>query len=251
MGGINQGFAAAAAANDTTGFRPLTDVVWGTITNSSSPWFLGGNWTGTLAARNIATTNSFTQRRRATLATAATASAINQYRATVGEVYRGDADNKGGFGLKMRMGVSHAAAVADARAFVGLMAPVAISAPGIPQSLVNAIGLQFEGGETTWRIGSNDATGNATRVDLGADFPCNTLSLDAIELELSAEPFASSVSYIVRNLTSGISASGTLSTDLPLPTVLMGPMFFIGNGTTALAASLDLMGIHLRHRTGF
>ncbi len=201
--------------------------------------------TGTATARNVATTSFFTMARRVGYVSAATAGSSAGTRHGVNQWARGDAAGKGGFLYAARFGVSDAAAVADARLFVGMQASTAVIGNVNPSTLTNIIGVGCDNAQTTLRIMHNDAAGAATTIDLGANFPSNTLSTDLYELLLYCAPNASSVFYRVERLNTGDVASGTITTDLPSTTTLLSPQIWRNNGATALAVGIDIAGQYL------
>lgn len=149
------------------------------------------------------------------------------------------------FGLwtfQARFGISDAAAVANARMFVGLTGVVSggVLPNANPSAQLNLIGVGADTGDTTFRIIHNDNAGTATRIDLGADFPCNTRNTDAYELLLTCNEDLT-VTYRVINLTTGEVATANLSTDLPMKLQLLAPQLWRNNGGTALAAGLDVI----------
>ena len=201
--------------------------------------------TGTATARNIATTNFFTMARRIGYVSAATAGSSAGTRHGINMWIRGDAAGKGGFLYSARFGVSDAAAVADARLFVGMQASTAVIGNVNPSTLANIIGVGCDNAQTTLRIMHNDGAGAATTIDLGANFPSNTLSTDLYELTLYCAPNASSVFYRVERLNTGHVAEGTITTDLPANTTLLSPQIWRNNGATAAAVGIDIVGQYL------
>jgi hypothetical protein len=69
----------------------------------------------------------------------------------------------------------------------------------------------------------NDASGTATKIDLGASFPSNRTAGAAVttiySIALYNAPNSSSVSYRVINKETGVTVEGTISTNLPASTV--------------------------------
>jgi hypothetical protein len=201
---------------------------------------LNASVTGTTTARNVATTNLMTAIRRLGYVSAATAAASAGVRHGALQFYLGNATGRGGFFYVSRFGVSHAAAVADARGFVGLLNSAAVIGNVNPSTLLNMIGVAWDNAQTTLRIMSNDATGVATSVDLGANFPSNTLSADMYELRLFATPNSSRVYWSVERLGTSFIAEGVITADLPAANTLLSPQVWINNGATALAVGIDI-----------
>jgi hypothetical protein len=89
-------------------------------------------------------------------------------------------------------------------------------------SLTNIIGVGSDAADTNLQVFYNDATGTATKIDLGANFPANRTAGAALttvySIEIYSENNASEVKYCVRNKETGDIAMGTITTNLPLHT---------------------------------
>jgi hypothetical protein len=196
--------------------------------------------TGTATARSLAATSLFTSLRRVGFVSAATAGSSAGTRHGSNMVWRGNAAGLGGFTYVAAFGIADAAAVADARMFVGVSGSTAAIGNVNPSTLANIVGIGADNGQTTLRIMHNDGAGTATAIDLGANFPANTLSTDCYELTLHAPPNGSSVEYIVKRVNTGHEARGAISTDLPSSTTFLSPQIWRNNGATALAVGIDV-----------
>lgn len=193
---------------------------------------------------NPASTNIFTATQRAGWRTATTAgSSLNLYGiggANSGKWFLGSSAGMGGFTWSFSVGIAHPAAVANARAFVGLGQPVVIGNVE-PSTVLNMIGFGFDAGETTWKVMCNDGSGAATKTDLGANFPSNTLATDWYIFTIYAPSGQSSIIYYeALNTSTGNVARGSLSSNLPTVNFFMNYQLWINNGSTALAAQLDI-----------
>ena len=84
-----------------------------------------------------------------------------------------------------------------------------------------------------------------TAIDLGANFPANTLSADLYEIALFSSPMSGDVHWQVTRLNTGHTASGTITnsgaTVLPQSTTLLGIVAWRTNNATALAVGLDIV----------
>lgn len=201
---------------------------------------------GTLTARNWATTNLLTSVSRHAYVSAATVSNYAQMRSpNAGSFcWRGNAANLGGFYVAFRFAVSDAALVSGATMFVGLKGSPsrANGTPIAPEADLNAVGMyQTTAGGNQWLIGANDGTGSATTTSLGANFPVNTT--DFLELVLFAKPNDSTIFYEVTNITTGNTASGSLTTDLPVNTVGLG-IDMVRMTPSATAVAFDIATIY-------
>jgi hypothetical protein len=105
-------------------------------------------------------------------------------------------------------------------------------------SLTNIIGVGSDAADTNLQVFYNDATGTATKIDLGVNFPANRTAGAALttvySIELYNDSASTEVKYCVRNKETGSSAMGTITTNLPLHT--QGLNFFasrcMGAGVT-------------------
>ena len=131
---------------------------------------------------------------------AATAGASGQLRTNSGQTPL--LRNRAGLRCYAVFGISDAAAVANARMFVGLNTTTASMSNAEPSSQTNCIGLGADAGETTFSIMHNDGSGAATKIALGANFPADTRNADIYALTLTAQPGAATVEYLVERYNS-------------------------------------------------
>lgn len=202
------------------------------------------NVTGSTAtARNAATTNYFTGRRRQGYVSAATAASVATWRAG-NNLYRiGTGAGVGGFMAELRFGISDASAVAGARMFFGMASSTVAPTNVEPNTLINSIGIGHGAADTNLSIYFGGSTAQ-TPINLGVNFPANTLSVDMYELALYAAPNTQTCNYQVTRLNTGQVASGVLSgvagVALPASTVLMNWTGYRTNNATALAVGFDI-----------
>ena len=106
-------------------------------------------------------------------------------------------------------------------------------------SLTNFIGVGSDASDLNLQIFHNDATGTATKIDLGANFPANRTagaSLDKFYVfDMYNEHDSMSVKYRITDRVSGNTAQGTITTDLPGADILLCAQSIRTNGVTALA----------------
>ena len=136
--------------------------------------------------------------------------------------------------------------VPGARQFCGLSSlttVVAISSTVTVESLTNIIGMGSDAADTNLQIFHNDASGTATKIDLGVNFPANKSGAvtngEAYQLELYNQFGSTSVKYRVRKLSDGTEVTGTISTNLP--TVAIGPQIVRTSGSTSQNISIELI----------
>lgn len=138
--------------------------------------------------------------------------------------------------------------VPNARQFIGLTGTstlIAISSVVTVESLTNIIGMGSDATDTNLQIFHNDASGVATKIDLGASFPANKTGAVAngigYQLELYAPLGATTVNYRVTKLTDGTQVTGTISTNLPTSTTLLCPQVCRTSGSTSQNVSIDFI----------
>jgi hypothetical protein len=142
-----------------------------------------------------------------------------------------------GFYYSISFGVADAADVADARMSVGV-----ISSPTVaninPSTLTDCIMLGNDSTETNLQIMHNDSSGVCTKIDLGANFPANTRTIDWYRFEIYCKGNEDIVYYRVTRKNTGHMVNGVITTNLPSQSQGMGFHFKRGSGTTALPVRL-------------
>jgi hypothetical protein len=199
---------------------------------------------GTATARTFVTTNRLTRAARMGYVSAATAAAFAGNHTTNANRAIGNG-SAGGFMCIERFGCSDAATVAGARQFVGLRNIVTTPTNVEPNTLTNHIGVAVLSTGSNLQLVSGGTTANAA-IDLGANFPGNSLSTDLYELTLfSPRGVANTVLWNLERVGSGFSASGlfanaTPGTTMPASTLFLGRSAWRTNNATLLAVGLDV-----------
>ena len=131
----------------------------------------------------------------------------------------------GGFRYICDFNISDTAYSAGCQQFYGLAGQTTDLAYGgvsgtLVSTLTNIIGVGSENGDTNLQVFHNDATGTATKIDLGINFPANrtagAISTTVYSITLYNAPASNDVLYRVVNNETGAIAEGTISTNLPL-----------------------------------
>jgi len=205
----------------------------------------------TVTTRAVVTTNLFMRMRRLGLVSSATVGSLAVAYLTVAQVTVGDGAGNGGFYKVCRFGCSDSpTAVTNARQFVGVSSSVAAPTNVEPSTLTNSIGVGHGAADTNLKIYYSGSAAQ-TPIDLGANFPANTLSTDVYELALFAPSSSNnSVYYEVTRINTGDVATGTLTgsagTALPASTTLLSyQRAWRSNNTTALKVGLDIMSDYI------
>ena len=206
-------------------------------------------------ARNIATTNFFTRVRRLGFPSAAGAGSLAGARVAVAQITVGDGAGLGGFFKIIRWGISDAVFQSSCRTFIGISASTGAPTNVEPSTLVNCIGMGHGAADTTMRIYYGGSVAQ-TPIDLGANFPANTSTVDAYELALfSSAEDNTQVEYEVTRLNTGDIATGVLTNTTPgttLPasnTLLSYSQNWRSNNAAAVVVAFDILSDYIETDT--
>jgi hypothetical protein len=149
---------------------------------------------------------------------------------------------EGGFYAVMHAGPSTGVTNTSHRFFVGMLGNAAAPTDVNPSTLLRMVGIGYDAADTQLQVMSNDATGAATKVALGASFPKpNADRAFTYRLELSSPPGSTqSVSYRVTYLETGAVASGTITADLPATSDLLQPYMYVSVGGVSSVVGLAM-----------
>lgn len=205
--------------------------------------------TGTATARNVASTNMVTRAQRLGYVSAAAAGSLAGGRGPSAQytIGGGGSPALGGFFFVCRFAPSDAATVSGRRMFVGLSSSIAAPTNVEPSTLTNVIGVAELSTSSNLQIVYGGSAAQ-TAIDLGSNFPGNTLSVDLYELVLFAAP-TGTVHYKVTRLNTNHTAegqlTGTAGVALPAATTFLNFQGWVTNNATALAVALDIVSIYV------
>ena len=249
-------FAFMGATGTDTTLQPLlasNKLAWWSPSGNSSTvpavqGMVAPTVLGTGSLRNVGTTNRATRMRRLGYVSAATAAAFAGHHAPAAQFTIGTGSGDGGFTYVTRFIVSDAALVSGARMFIGLRNAITTPTNVESNTLVNAIGVAALSTSGNLQIVYGGSTAQ-TAIDLGANFPANTLSADAYEVKLFASSGNQTIGYRVERLNTGDVATGTLSgtvgTQVPAATTFLGHTAYRTNNATLLAVGLDIVNVYI------
>lgn len=250
--------AVPAFRGPNGGALPLQRALWqGNVgfatavvnnTTMSTMGFMAITATGTAVLNSVTTTSPYTRTKLVTYVSAATAGSIGGARNSIKSIATSDGAGFGGFFWNCKFGCGDAATVAGARQFVGVGsngAPTNVE----PNTLLYSIGVGHGAADTNLLMYCGGSSAQ-TPVDLGVNFPANTLSSDIYELTLHAPSNATGVIYWqVDRVGTPYKASGSFSGDgtvIPTaPQTVSALQAWRCNNTTALAVSLDISHIYV------
>lgn len=146
-------------------------------------------------------------------------------------------------GYMMMMTVNLASTSANNFGFFGLLDIITNITTNLNMttSTTNAkIGIGFASNTGNWQLICGAAGATPTLTDLGTNFPINTTAF--LRLSLFCERDTSTVFYLVENLTTGNTASGSITTNLPAAATLMAPYQYMTNNSNAAAVGWTSTG---------
>ena len=203
---------------------------------------------GTVTARNVATTNIATRVRRLGYVSAATAAGLCGHYSTVAQYTVGDGAGLGGFYFETTIVPSSAAAVAGGRMFIGFSTSVAAATNVEPSTLTNAFGIAKLSSSQNLHVVYGGSAAQ-TPIDLGSDFPADSLTVDAYDIVLFCPPSSSDVHWQVRRLGTAFIAQGVIanrdSTVLPPASTLLAHRIWRTNNATAAAVAIDISNVYI------
>lgn len=212
---------------------------------------LGGTMsvTGTATAATWATTNVHTRTHRVDyLVTAAATTAVAGVRSSnPGAVYtRNLAAGYGGFRVTLIAGPATGVATATHRFFAGLANSTAAPTDVQPSSLVNMVGIGWDAADTNCQIMYNDGSGVASKIDTGWAVP-TTDRAAMYRIEISCAADAAGITYLATDMVTGLTVSGTLTTDIPSGTTALAPRAYASVGGTSSVVGLAFGGLVAEH----
>lgn len=152
--------------------------------------------------------------------------------------FRSATNAAGGFMFIARVAVPSTSSVG---ALVGVSGGTSNPAPSTTAtSVINFVGIGYNSGDANWSIVSNDASGNSTMTTLGADFPTGTSPQGFYEIILVNYPPGTSYDYRVTNLQTGVSAQGSISSNIPAQNSAMSHLMMVFNYSTGVAPVIQV-----------
>lgn len=162
-----------------------------------------------------------------------------------------DANAPGGFLVRQMWGPATGVSIATHRAFCGLADWSAAPTDVDPYGRTNVIGMAWNRAiDANMQMIHNDATGACTKIDLGADFPVPTVDRNQVyecqlysPNDLTQSVFYRVIRYSRTDKTIAAEATGTITTNLPAVSQLLGCVGAMSVGGTSSVVGVALMGI--------
>lgn len=200
---------------------------------------------GTIRTRTVDTTSLYNSIRRTGYeSSSGTGRSVSVYHQPL-QFWRGNVANAGGFFAVFRFGINDPDPIPNARMFVGMYASSVVIGNVQPTTLTNVFGVGCDAGESVFKIIYNDASGTASSISLGSNFPTDTDGVDPYEFSVYCPANSSTISYGMTNLRTRITSTGTVSTDLPVNDQLLTPHLWRNTGSTNGSVGFDLISLYV------
>jgi len=192
--------------------------------------------TGTATATSVVGTTFYNSIRKIeALVTVAATTAVAGYRNTVAQrFYGGVAAGSGGFYHRSIGGPATGVATTTHRFFMGLANSTTAPTDVEPSSITNILGIGYDAADTNVQFMYRGA-GAVTKVDLGGSFAVPTTDRSTIyQLVMSCKPGTTqALDWHVTNITSGATASGSITTGGPSTTTTLAERIWASVGGTS------------------
>ena len=132
----------------------------------------------------------------------------------------------------------------SSRCIGGIMAGASFPSSSVePTNITSIVALGYETNDANYSIIHNDATGTATKVDLGSNFPAGNSTQGWYELVIHNPPNTTTFQYRVTNLVNGSVATGTLTSNVPPSSSQVAPFAVASSSTTTAICEIGNMFI--------
>lgn len=180
------------------------------------------------------------------LVTTAATTAIASWRFTAEKWVRGNTVS-GGLFFHMRNAPATGASNTSQRFFMGMRNLTSAPTDVNPSTLVNCIGFGWDAADANCQIFHNDASGTATKIDLGASWPVPVADRAAMyDVMIYAAPNTDSVFVYVKDLATGLEATAELTTDIPAQTTYLTPMTYASVGGVSSVVGIRFASCYLQ-----
>ncbi|MBS3913724.1 MAG: hypothetical protein KG003_04450 [Bacteroidetes bacterium] len=146
-----------------------------------------------------------------------------------------------GFDVTFKLGMVENATGSDIRFFGGISSNTGVFGNNEPNTLLNTIAVCKPSTSNNLHIIHNDASGIATSIDLGVNYPMNTISTDVYNVRIRSS--GSNVIVTVNRVGTAFVHTQTITTDLPSGTQGLNTGFYIVQSTgPSTPTGFDFMG---------
>jgi hypothetical protein len=189
--------------------------------------------TGTATAYTAVNTNRITAIPAVeALVTSASTTAVAGFRVNALPFRLGQIDGSGLLYMRTLVRNATGGTTATTRGFFGLHGASSAPTDANPSTLTNIVGLGWDSGDSSLSIIYNDASGSASKIPLGANFPRPSADRSQAWDFAILSDGGGNVYWAVTSLANGATASGVLTTDIPAGNTLLTYKSYISVGGT-------------------
>lgn len=193
-------------------------------------------------ARTFTDTNLYTRTNRLGIVTSTTGN-LAQIR-QIGLYINGNT----GYEVIYKFGFSDNATDTAIRAFVGLSTNTGIFSNVEPDTLLNCIAVGRLSTSNNLHLIHNDNTGTATTIDLGSNFPANTINTDVYLVKINSAAGSNSIDIQLLRVNTNHLYTTTLTTDIPaLSQGLNFGMYIVDTTGANTSTGIDFMGMYIKN----
>ena len=133
------------------------------------------------------------------------------------------------------------------RAFCGLHNSTSAPTDVQPSGLTDLFGIGWDDADANVQFMHNDNADTCTKVDLGSNFVVPTTDRTQVyQLRMYSLPGSGIVNYTLIDVNTGNTASGTISTNLPALTTMIGPRVWMSVGGTSSVIGIAFYDMWLK-----
>ncbi len=188
--------------------------------------------------RGITPGNKFTQRKRLGHTSSGATNSSAYFSNGIRSLYRSSGAGLGGFFVSISWGISDATFQDSSRVSVG----VSSALPGgsaEPSTHTNVICVGADALDTMLYIMHNDGSGNCTKIEIGNDFRKMDSNTNWYRTYFYNPTGSSTIYYLVINETSGVEVSGSITSNIPGTSTMLGTYAWRNTGLQNQAVSID------------
>lgn len=256
-GQLNELVAAIAAQNKAASLireirdsRIMATAAIGGSSTAYSSVGAGPTGTGTATAVALGYSSKYAAFRKVDiLVTTASATAVAGLRANAFVARGVDGYPNSGWDGTMRCGPATGLANANHRFFCGLRGSASAPTDVAPSSQASMVGFGWDAGDTNVHLFHNDASGTATKTNLGVARPTTDRST-LYRFDFTCEPAATTIDWTLTELITGAGiGSGTISSaDIPPATTALCPMIYASAGGTSSVVGVTFVDWYFESR---
>jgi hypothetical protein len=148
----------------------------------------------------------------------------------------------------MQYGPSRGVATATHRSFCGMWGSASAPTDVDPSTLTDMLGFGYDDDDANFQFMHNDASGTATKVNLGVSFPKPTVDTTKVyEATIYVPAGGPDVYYQFKDIGTGAkTAVASVAANIPAITTPLRPVLYNSVGGTSSVIGVSLMSLYLQ-----